>query len=575
MPRITRAEFLAQSAALAAALGLGHVPAAAEKRRVPQIPDNLKAPGIRPDLVLLNARVYTMDDRQPRAEAFAVKDGRFIAVGGTDDVRNLIGPGTQVIDARGMTVTPGFIDAHSHPLSGGVAELVHVNTNLGSIAAIQEALRKRAANTPAGEWIVGFMYDDTKLREGRPLTRRDLDQAVPDHPVVVEHRGGHTAVYNSRAFERAGVTAQTPDPEGGRFYREDGELTGKVAEHANDVFHELIPSGSTREQRQAGAKLISEMMTAAGLTSVQQTHGGEDAFIAFRDAYEAGELRFRTYLFASGGSEAYRGLRTAGLRTGWGDEWLRLGAVKYVADGSASERTMRMSTPYLGRPNDYGILTMTQEELNEVVEDAHRAGWQIGVHANGDVAIDMVLNAYERAQERWPRPDPRHRIEHASLVNPELLRRIAAVGVIPAPFWTYVHYHGEKWGEYGQDKMRWMFAHRSFLDYGIPVVGASDYTPGPFEPLMAIQSMVTRKDMNGQVWGPNQRVTVDEALRIGTINGAYASFEEEIKGSITPGKLADFVILAEDPHEVEPDRIKQIPVVRTVVGGRTMHSNGA
>ena len=232
---------------------------------------------------------------------------------------------------------------------------------------------------------------------------------------------------------------------------------------------------------------------------------------------------------------------------------------------------MAMSTPYVGRPDDYGILTMTQQEIDEAVEDAHRHRFQIGIHANGDVAIDMVLNAYERVQRIAPRPDPRHRLEHCTLVNPELLARIEAAGSIPTPFYTYVHYHGNKWSEYGEERMQWMFAHRSFLDYGIPVAGASDYIPGPYEPLMAIQSMVTRKDMEGRVWGPRQKIGVDEALRICTLHGAYASFEEHVKGTIAAGKLADFVVLESDPHDVDPDRIKHIAVARTVVGGRTMH----
>ena len=312
-------------------------------------------------------------------------------------------------------------------------------------------------------------------------------------------------------------------------------------------------------------------MAAAGLTSVHQTGGGTNDLIAYQDAYAADEMRFRMYFFPSGGGQAFQQLKAAGIRTGFGDDWLKIGAVKYGADGSASERTMRMSTPYLGRPDDYGILTMEQDEIHEVVEEAHRAGWQIGIHANGDVTIDLVLNAYERMQREWPRADPRHRIEHCTLVNPELLRRIKAVGAIPTPFYTYVHYHGNKWLEYGPEKMRWMFPHRSFLDYGIPVGPASDYTPGPYEPLMAIQSMVTRKDFAGRVWGPNQKISIDEAIRICTLNGAFASFEEASKGSITAGKLADFVMLAEDPHEVDPDRIKEIEVVRTVVEGKTMH----
>jgi predicted amidohydrolase YtcJ len=214
---------------------------------------------------------------------------------------------------------------------------------------------------------------------------------------------------------------------------------------------------------------------------------------------------------------------------------------------------------------------MSQEEIHEVVEDAHRHNWQIGIHANGDVTIDMVLNAYERVLERWPHPDPRHRIEHCTLVNSSLLQRIKNTGTIPTPFWTYVHFHGEKWNNYGAERLERMFAHRSFLDSGIQVPGASDYTPGPFEPLMAMQSMVTRKDVNGQTWGANQRVTVDEALRIATINGARASREETTKGSITIGKFADFVILERDPHVVNPDELKQIVIARTVAGGRTVY----
>jgi predicted amidohydrolase YtcJ len=267
--------------------------------------------------------------------------------------------------------------------------------------------------------------------------------------------------------------------------------------------------------------------------------------------------------------QAFSGFKAANLFTGFGDEWIRVGGVKFAADGSASERTMRMSTPYVGT-NDYGILTMTQEQLHEAVDDAHVHNFQVGIHANGDVTIDMVLKAYERALQKWPDPHRRHRIEHCSLVNPDLVRRIRANGVIPTPFWTYVYYHGEKWAQYGEEKMRWMMAHRSFLDAGIRVPGASDYTPGPFEPLMAVQSMVTRTDYKGRVWGANQRVTVDEALAIATINGAHASSEETLKGSITAGKLADFVVLEQDPHEVEPDTIINIKVNRTVVGGKTV-----
>lgn len=563
MAKFSRRKFIGSSTALAA-VGLGLPTQAALAAAAPI---SIQAA---PDYVVLNARVFTVDDDQPQAEAFAVKGDRFIAVGSSSDIRNLASSRTEIIDAEGMTVTPGFIDAHSHPSGAGVNELVQVNADLRSIAEIKQALQQRAQITPDGQWIRAFKYDDTKLAEGRPINRFDIDEVAPNNPVVVGHRGGHTGVYNSMALALAGITSETPDPPGGRFYRDsNGVLTGLAAERARYPLNSLIPSDSSREQRRDGVKLISELMTRAGLTSVHQTGGGRNDMIAYEDARADGDMRFRMYLFARG--RIFDDLVNAGIRTGFGDSVFRIGAVKFMADGSASERTMRMSTPYEGRPDDFGILTMSQEEIHEAVENAHRNDFQIGIHANGDVTIEMVLNAYERVQRLWPRENTRHRIEHCSLVNPTLLQRIKDLGVIPAPFYTYIHYHGNKWVDYGEEKMRWMFAHKSFLDYGIPVAPASDYTPGPYEPLMALQSMVTRKDFDGRVWGPNQRITLDQAIRICTRNGAYASFEEDSKGSITAGKLADFVILADDPHEVDPEQIKNTEIVRTVVGGTTMY----
>jgi len=561
--KFSRRKFIGSSTALAAGLGLPTQSVLAAAAPI--------SSQVAPDYVVINAKVFTIDEDQPQAEAFAVKGDRFTAVGSSSDIRNLASSGTETIDAEGMTVVPGFIDAHSHPSSAGVNELVQVNADLRSITEIKEVLRQRAAITQEGQWVRAFKYDDTKLEEGRPINRFDIDEVVPNHPAVVGHRGGHTGVYNSMALALAGVTSETPDPPGGRFYRDsNGVLTGLAAERARYVFNSLIPSDSTREQRRDGVKLITELMTKAGLTSVHQTGASRNDMIAYQDARADGGMRFRMYLFPR--VQLFEDLVNAGIRSGFGDEVLRIGAVKFSADGSASERTMRMSTPFEGRPDDYGILTMSQEEIHEAVENAHRNDFQIGIHANGDVTIEMVLNAYERVQRLWPRNDPRHRIEHCSLVNPALLQRIKDLGVIPAPFYTYVHYHGNKWVEYGEEKMRWMFAHKSFLDYNIPVAPASDYTPGPFEPMMALQSMVTRKDFDGRVWGPNQRITIDQAMRICTLNGAYASFEENIKGSISAGKLADFVILADDPHDVDPDNIKNIEIVRTVVGGTTMYA---
>jgi hypothetical protein len=564
MSNYTRGEFLGIGAALAGGLVLRR-PGLAEA--APPAASGVAT--AEPDLVVVNGNVLTSDPARPRAEAFAVKNARFVAVGKDADVRNLATRRTRVVDAQRMTVTPGFIDTHSHP--SGVNELFGVNTDLRTVREVQAAVRRKAEGTPPGVWVTGFLFDDTKL--DRPLTRRDLDQATTAHPVSVAHRGGHTNFYNSRAFELAGITSATPDPPDGRFFRESGELNGRVAENARNVFagvgqREVFTPEQQRDRARRGMAHMSKLFNAAGLTSVHHAGTTQDQILAYEDCRKNGELTHRAYLMIRS-QPVFNGLKAANIHTGFGDEWIRVGGVKFVADGSASERTMRMSTPYVGT-EDYGILTMTQEQLHEAVEDAHRHDFQVGVHANGDVTIDMVLNAYERVLAKWPDPNRRHRIEHCTLVNPDLVRRIKASGVIPTPFWTYAYYHGEKWSAYGDEKVGRMFAHRSFLDAGIRVPGASDYTPGPFEPLMAIQSMVTRTDYKGRVWGAQQRVSVDEALAIGTLNGAYASSEEDLKGSITAGKLADFVLLEKDPHAVSPGEIMDIKVNRTVVGGTTV-----
>ncbi|MEO1082283.1 MAG: amidohydrolase [Pseudomonadota bacterium] len=528
------------------------------------------------DSVVLGAEVLTMDEAQPVAEAIAIRGDRILAVGSVDAIREFMGPDTVEIDAAGKLVVPGLIDSHSHPLLA--REAVGVDVNLRSIVDVQHALARKAAQSPPGVWVIGVMYDDTKFIEGRPLTRKDIDAAVPDKPVFVAHRGGHTAVVNSAGFAVAGITADTPDPEGGKFYREDGQLTGKVAEHAMDPIRVAGRwPAVTRRLMQESVRRTSAKMAAAGLTSTTDAFGSREGFVAYQDALAAGEMHFRLSFMPGamdrgiGRGSIFSALKDAGMRSGFGDEMLRIGAVKYSADGSASERTMSMSTPYAGRPDDFGILTMSQEEIDAAVEDAFESDFRIGIHANGDVAIERVLSAYERVLAGHTGINPRWRIEHCSLVNDDLLRRIKAIGVVPTPFYTYAYYHGNKWVDYGPMKMEAMFAHRSFLDYGIPVAPASDFTPGPYEPMMAIQSMVTRKDMQGRVWGGSQRISVEQALRICTMHGAYASFEEGIKGSLTPGKLADYVILDEDPRKIDPDHIVSIKVLRTVLGGRDTH----
>ena len=524
------------------------------------------------EIILYNGNIVTMG-KNPRAQAVAIIDGKFFAVGDNKEILSLATGRTKKIDLGGKTVVPGFIDAHSHPGSSGLSHLREVDCDLRSIKEIQDAIYKRASETPKGNWVLGFKYDDTKTRDGRIINLSDLDLAAPEHPVRISHRGGHTMYVNSMAMKMAGVEETTPDPQGGMFDHDAAtkKLNGRVKESACDAFEKIIPSAYTRSDLREGVKLISKMMSKTGVTSVHDAYGSPDYLTAYQDAYENGDLLLRVYCLI--GYTHIDKMILAGVRTGVGNEWVRIGAMKMTCDGSISERTARLSQPYIGRPNDYGILVNTEEQLYVYAKKAHDADWQIGIHANGDVGIDTTLRVYERLQKEIPRRDPRFRIEHCTMINDSLIQRMKTLGVIPTPFSTYVYYHGEKMGEYGQERLKNMFALRSFLDAGIRATQASDYPPGPFEPMMALQSSVTRTDMKGTVWGANQKVSVDEAIRIGTMHGAYASYEENTKGSIESGKHADLVVLGRDPYKENPSTLVTIPIERTMAGGKWVYES--
>jgi len=530
------------------------------------------------DLVVHNARVYTVEPGQPRAQAFAVKTSRFVAVGANDEIKGLIGPKTRVQDAQGMTITPGFIDCHNHAPGDTLLYEVLVGNpfevEFVTIDSIVGKMTARARVTPPDTWVEGYFFDDTKVKDGRQLDVHDLDRVSTTQPVAVHHRGGHTSFYNSRALAMAGVTAATPDRPSGTYDRfPDGSLNGRVTDRARDVFEKVglrvtYDQGEQARRDIEGMAHISRMFARYGLTGVCHQGGPLRAIEAIR---ADGRLLHRVNYEAF--DDVLEPMIRAGVTTGLGDEWLRLGATgEHVADGSFSERTMAMSVPFPGRADGYkGNVTETQEALNAWTERVHRAGIQVNCHANGDVAIDHVLTAYERAQSLYPVKDARWKITHCSLATPPLIARIKALGVTPALFSTYAYYNGDKFHFYGEALMRHMMPYRDLLDAGVPVCAGSDFDPGPFSPLMALQAMVTRTGWNGETWGANQKITVDEAIRVHTLNGAFDTREEAIKGSIAPGKLADYVVLADDPHTVDPSRLKDIEIVRTVVGGEVSY----
>jgi predicted amidohydrolase YtcJ len=531
-----------------------------------------------PDLIVVNANIHTMDPALSRAGAFAVKGSRFVAVGRSSDIRGLAARRTEIIDAKQMTIVPGFIDCHNHAFGTVVMNETLVGNpyevEFVTIDSIIDKLRAKAAKTPAGYWVEGYFHDDTKLKDKRPLNAHDLDKVSTEHPVVVHHRGGHTSFYNSKALELAKITRSTPDTPGGTYDRDaNGELNGRVTDRARDVFdgvgRKVELTAAQRAQRERdGLSYISKQFVRYGLTTVH--HEGGD-LSALQDVRARGDLHHRVSYEPY--ANVLDSMISSGMKTGFGDEWIRLGATaEHFLDGSFSERTMAMSVPFPGSNPPYkGNVVESQDVLNAWVEKVHRAGIQVNCHANGDVAIDMYLTALERAQKLLPMKAARPKITHCTLINDDLVRRMKALDAVPAMFTTYAYYNSDKFPFYGEALMKHIMAYRTMLDAGVRATAGSDFSPGPFAPLMGIQGMVTRTGWDGATWGANQRITVDEAIRVNTVNGAYSSGEESRKGSITEGKLADFVMLADDPHTVSHDRIKDVQIVRTVVGGTTMY----
>ena len=527
------------------------------------------------DLVIVNANVVTVDLANPRAEAFAVANGKFVAVGSSSEMEPFIGENTKLIDLEGKTVTPGFIDAHAHPrpLHPVLSRLGIVDLspeNVPTMDDLVSALREKALVTPKGHWVLGRGYQDTKL--GRHPTRRDLDQATTEHPILIRHSSGHVSAVNSMALDLAQVTADTPDPPGGGFDRDDDGVPNGVCREspAVNIIREAGPPlpTPTREEALEGMQARLRGYLSKGITGVGDAGIQPSKMRVYQDLVESGPT---VRIYAMFREQALPVLKELRLRTGFGNERLRIGAIKIFHGNSLSGRTCWLYEPYAGRPDYFGIPpARSQEELDELIFEIHAAGFQAAVHSNGDREIDMVLDAIEKALEKLPKPNHRHRIEHASVVNPSILKRTKELGVVLAPH-SYVYEHGDKMEEYGEARWGMMHANRSALELGIPVAGNSDHPVSAADPMLRIQSLVTRTSAEGKVYGAEQRLTVEQAIQVFTLGSAYASFEENIKGSITVGKLADFVVLSRDPARVSPQTIKDIEVESTFIGGERVY----
>jgi predicted amidohydrolase YtcJ len=521
----------------------------------------------------------TSTEQAPEPSAFAVLGERIVATGSVADLRSRF-PDASLTDFGDGVVVPGFNDSHLHP-SGVATDLLNVDVSSTAVRSLSELTRKvldQAMATQPGTWIKATRYDDGKMAEGRVLNRWDLDEVAPDHPVLVVQVAGHWGVANSKALELAGLDDSSVAPDGGEYGRDGaGRLNGVLYERAQTEFN--FPNGPygapriplpTLDDRLGGLQRALTMFHASGLTSLGDAHVRPRDLTLYQEAERRGILSARVNMLLS--YEVFESYRSLELRSGFGSDRLRINGVKSFVDGAIGGRTCLLDDPF-DDAEAHGIQVNSDEQLAEIVRIVHNAGSRLAVHANGDRAISLLLDQIEAADAENPRPDAHHRIEHCSVVTDEILSRMKRLGMIGVPFATYVHYHGGnllKW--YGTERVERMFAHRSFLDRGVAVAGSSDYPCGPFEPLLAMQSCVTRTGWDGSVIGPSQRITPLEALALYTTAGAYASGEQDRKGRLVPGYLADFVVLGADPTEVAPEEIVAIPVRATYVGGQPVWS---
>jgi len=539
--------------------------------------------GIAPDTIWVNGTVVTMEGERV-VQAVAVLGDLIVAVGSDAAVRGLAGPETRVVDLDGRTMTPGFYAAHDHfPGSGRVA-VTQVDLNSPPIGGIENmdqlvaALRARAEELPEGQWVSGRGYDDTLLAEQRHPTRADLDKASTTHPIYISHTSGHLGVANSLALELAGVTRDTPDPPGGvvRKDPDTGEPDG-VFEESGGMVSRLIPP-PTPEQTMEAYRWAVEDYVEDGVTTAVIAGGGRGSLAGLQRARDAGILTFRIITMMSRGAPGQPSAAEAGgMVSGFGDEYLKLGAIKIVQDGSNQGYTGYFTepyhTPFKGDADYRGYPRRRREDLTTMVKELHETGYQIAIHANGDAAIDDVLHAFREAQLAFPREDARHRIEHCQMVRQDQLDAIAELNLSPSFFVGHVYYWGDRHRDIfmGPKRAAGISALRSSIDRGIRFTVHDDTPVTPVNPLQLVWVGVNRLTKTDQVLGPDERITPLEALRTVTIDAAWQNFEEDIKGSIAPGKLADLVILDGNPLTVDPTAIRDIQVQETIVGGETVY----
>ena len=528
------------------------------------------------DLIITNAKIWTADKLRPQAEALAVMGDRIVAVGGATEVDAWRGPQTKVVDAQGRLLLPGFNDAHVHFVDGGD----HLQAvQLKDAASPQEfagRIARRAKSTPRGEWITGGDWDEQKWSPANLPTKELIDPVTPDTPVWVNRYDGHESLANSVTLKLARIDAKTPDPPGGQIVRDaQGNPTGILRDAAQDLVAKVMPPMSHVHRLRAIHQAM-EHAASLGVTSVQDMNPSYEDVKAYSKLQEDGDLTVRIYVAPL--ETQWRDQARIGIRHAFGTALLRMGAVKGYADGSLGSETAYFFEPYTDNHGSHGLLSDEMHPpsaMRQRLQGADAAGLQLCIHAIGDRAISMVLDMFEQIEKANGKRDRRWRIEHSQHMAARDFARYAKLGVI-ASVQPYHAIDDGRWAEkrIGPDRIKRTYAFRTFLDHGVRLAFGTDWPVAPLNPMWGIYAAVTRATLDGknpEGWVPEQKISVAEAVEAYTMGSAYAEFQEKEKGSITPGKLADFVVLSDDLFKIPPSAIKNVRVEATYLGGRLVY----
>lgn len=521
-------------------------------------------------LLLLKGKIYTMDRTLPRAQAVAIEGNRILAVGFNEEVRaQTRGGGWEVLDLEGKAVVPGFIDCHVHFLEFALGLKRLDFKGVDSLEGVHGLVRERARKSGPGEWITGFGWDHHLWQGGFPR-KEDLDRVAPENPVALTRKDGHLMWVNSLALERARIDEGTPDPPGGEIERDAQGPTGILKERALELVEEILPPSSPQTRQGVLREAISKAQQF-GLTGIHDCEGSQ-ALADFQTLLAQGELGVRVYMMIP--QEGLEKAIDLGLKTGFGNDYLRLGHLKLFADGSLGSQTAHMLEPFYGQPDNCGIPVLSWDELQDIVGRADEAEIACAVHAIGDAANRKALDIFAQMRARGVRGGLRHRIEHAQLLHPDDIPRFKQLGIIasmqPIHATSDMVMADRYWGE----RARYSYAWRSLLDSGARLAFGSDCPVESLEPLMGIYAAVTRQRASGEPeggWYPQERLTVAEAVHAYTLGAAYASGEGRAKGSIAPGKLADLVVLSCDTFEIRPEGTLEAKVLYTIFDGHVIY----